>query len=100
MKILISDTLDEEGIKIFEENGFDVVRDFKITKEDLVKEIAKYDAIVVRSRTKLTADILENAKNLKVIGRAGVGLDNIDLKKAKLKKATSKITAAATDHQK
>jgi len=83
MKILISDTLEHEGIKIFEENGFDVVKNFNITKEELAKEIEKYDAIVVRSRTKLTADILEKAKNLKVIGRAGVGLDNIDLKKAK-----------------
>jgi D-3-phosphoglycerate dehydrogenase / 2-oxoglutarate reductase len=83
MKILISDTLDIEGIKIFKENGFDVVTNFNITKEELTKEIEKYDAVVVRSRTKLTANILEKAKNLKVIGRAGVGLDNIDLKKAK-----------------
>jgi D-3-phosphoglycerate dehydrogenase len=83
MKILISDTLDEDGITIFEENGFDVVKNFNITKEELAKEIENYDAIVVRSRTKLTANVLENAKKLKVIGRAGVGLDNIDLKKAK-----------------
>jgi D-3-phosphoglycerate dehydrogenase / 2-oxoglutarate reductase len=83
MKILISDTLDDEGIKIFKENGFDVVKNFNITKEELTREIEKFDAIVVRSRTKLTANILEKAKNLKVIGRAGVGLDNIDLKKAK-----------------
>jgi len=83
MKILISDTLDDEGIKIFKENGFDVVKNFNLTKEELTREIEKFDAIVVRSRTKLTANILEKAKNLKVIGRAGVGLDNIDLKKAK-----------------
>ncbi len=82
MKILISDTLEDEGIKIFEEKGFEVMKKFTITKEDLKKEIGDYDGIVVRSRTKLTADILENAKKLKVIGRAGVGLDNIDLKKA------------------
>ncbi|UCC20013.1 MAG: hydroxyacid dehydrogenase [Promethearchaeota archaeon] len=82
MKILISDKLQDEGIKIFEDNGFDVVKNFTITKEDLKEEIGLYDAIVVRSRTKLTADILENAKNLKVIGRAGVGLDNIDRVKA------------------
>ncbi|MFX1314713.1 MAG: hydroxyacid dehydrogenase [Promethearchaeota archaeon] len=82
MKILVSDKLEEEGIKIFEDNGFDVIKKYTITKEDLKKEIGEYDGIVVRSRTKLTADVLENAKNLKVIGRAGVGLDNIDLKKA------------------
>jgi D-3-phosphoglycerate dehydrogenase len=83
MKILISDKLQEEGIKIFQENGFEVDKKFSITKEELNDEIVNYDGIVVRSRTKLTADILENAKNLKVIGRAGVGLDNVDLKKAK-----------------
>jgi len=82
MKILISDKLEDEGIKIFEDNGFEVLKKFSITKEDLKKEIGEYEGIVVRSRTKLTADILENAKKLKVIGRAGVGLDNIDLKKA------------------
>ncbi|MFX1410499.1 MAG: hydroxyacid dehydrogenase [Promethearchaeota archaeon] len=82
MKILVSDKLEEEGIKIFEDNGFEVIKKYTITKEDLKNEIEEYDGIVVRSRTKLTADILENAKKLKVIGRAGVGLDNIDLKKA------------------
>ncbi|MFX1304335.1 MAG: hydroxyacid dehydrogenase [Promethearchaeota archaeon] len=82
MKILISDKLQDEGIKIFEENGFEVIKKFTITNEELKEEIRDYDGIVVRSRTKLTAEILENAKNLKVIGRAGVGLDNIDRKKA------------------
>ena len=82
MKILISDKLQYEGIKIFEKNGFDVVMNFEITNDQLKKEISNYDGIVVRSRTKLTADILENAKNLKAIGRAGVGLDNIDRNKA------------------
>lgn len=82
MKVLISDKLQEEGVKIFQENGFDVVKDFKITNEELKEEIGNYDGIVIRSRTKLTADVLERAKNLKVIGRAGVGLDNVDRKKA------------------
>lgn len=82
MKILISDKLEEEGIEIFEKNGFEVVKNFEITNEQLKKEIGNYDGIVVRSRTKLTAEVLENAKNLKVIGRAGVGLDNVDREKA------------------
>ena len=82
MKILISDKLQDEGIKIFEDNGFEVVKKFTIDKEELKEEIGDYDGIVVRSRTKLTSDVLENAKNLKVIGRAGVGLDNIDREKA------------------
>ena len=82
VKILISDKLEEEGIEIFEKNGFEVVKNFEITNEQLKKEIGNYDGIVVRSRTKLTAEVLENAKNLKVIGRAGVGLDNVDREKA------------------
>lgn len=82
MKILISDKLQDAGIKIFEDNGFVVVKNFTITKDELKQEIGDYDGIVIRSRTKLTDDVLENAKNLKVIGRAGVGLDNVDRKKA------------------
>ncbi|MCK4285558.1 MAG: hydroxyacid dehydrogenase [Candidatus Lokiarchaeota archaeon] len=82
MKILISDKLQEEGVKIFQENGFDVVKNFDITNEELKKEIGNYDGIVIRSRTKLTADVLEHATNLKAIGRAGVGLDNVDRAKA------------------
>jgi len=82
MKILISDKLQEEGVKILKDNGFDVVKNFEITNDELKNEIGDYDGIVIRSRTKLTADVLENAKNLKAIGRAGAGLDNVDRKKA------------------
>ncbi len=82
MKILISDKLQEEGVKIFKDNGFDVVRNYEITNDELKKEIGNYDGIVIRSRTKLTAEVLEHATNLKVIGRAGVGLDNVDREKA------------------
>jgi D-3-phosphoglycerate dehydrogenase len=82
MKILISDKLQDEGTKVFEDNGFEVDKKFTINNEELKKEIGNYDGIVVRSRTKLTSEVLINAKNLKVIGRAGVGLDNVDLHKA------------------
>jgi D-3-phosphoglycerate dehydrogenase len=82
MNILISDTLQEEGIQILQENGFEVVKNFSITPDELKKEIGKYNGIIVRSRTKLTAEILNEAKNLKVIGRAGAGVDNIDVNKA------------------
>jgi D-3-phosphoglycerate dehydrogenase len=82
MKILISDKLQEEGIKIFEENGFEVDKKFSITNDELKEQIKNYDGIVVRSRTKLTIEVLDQATNLKVIGRAGVGLDNIDRTKA------------------
>lgn len=82
MTILISDKLREEGIKIFQENNFEIIKKFSISPQELKNEIENYDGIVIRSRTKLTADILEKATSLKVIGRAGVGLDNVDLLKA------------------
>jgi len=82
MKVLASDTLQEEGIKVLQESGLEVIKNYKITPEELEQDIENYDAIIIRSRTKLTASVLANAKNLKAIGRAGVGLDNVDLKKA------------------
>ena len=82
MTILISDKLREEGIKIFQENNFKIIKKFSISPQELKNEIENYEGIVIRSRTKLTADILEKATSLKVIGRAGVGLDNVDLLKA------------------
>lgn len=80
MKILVSDPLAEEGLKILKE-----VKEFEVDvntglKPEALKEIIKnYDALIVRSATKVTKDIIDSAKKLKVIGRAGVGLDNVDL---------------------
>ncbi|MHA1274720.1 MAG: hydroxyacid dehydrogenase [Promethearchaeota archaeon] len=82
MKILIADKLRNEAIKIFEESGFEVVNNPIISHEELINEIKDYEGVIIRSRTKITADVLDAAKRLKVIGRAGVGLDNVDLEKA------------------
>ncbi|MBD3193771.1 MAG: 3-phosphoglycerate dehydrogenase [Candidatus Lokiarchaeota archaeon] len=82
MKILISDKIHQDGIKIMEREGFKVVQKYSLTPDQLKDEIHQYDGIIVRSGTKLNSSVLENAPNLKVIGRAGVGLDNIDLQKA------------------
>ncbi len=79
MNILISDRIHEESINVLKNNGFAVKTDFSISMPQLEKEIEKYHAIIIRSRTKLYRDILLKAKNLKIIGRAGVGLDNVDL---------------------
>ncbi len=83
IKVLISDRIFDEGIKILEEKGYSVTRGWSIPKEDLPKIISGYDALIVRSATKVKGELLDNAKNLKVIGRAGEGLDNIDYEKAK-----------------
>lgn len=86
MKILISDALAKEGADILKKvKKFEVVEKFKLTPEELKKEIKGYDAIVIRSGTKLTKDIIKNADNMKVIGRAGVGVDNVDVDAASLK---------------
>jgi D-3-phosphoglycerate dehydrogenase len=83
MKILISDKLAEEGLAILKAvKEFEVVCQYGLSPEDLKKIIGDYDALIIRSGTTVTADIVEHAKKLKVIGRAGVGLDNVDLKAA------------------
>lgn len=78
-RILVSDALSEEGLGILKNAGLEVDYRPDISQEDIAKEISAYDALVIRSRTTVTREILENAKNLKVVGRAGVGLDNVDV---------------------
>lgn len=83
MKILISDSLSEEGLKILKnvpEFSVDMIIDLK--PEQLEEKIKEYDALIVRSATKVTKNIIAAGNNLKVIGRAGVGLDNVDLEAA------------------
>ncbi len=78
-KVIVSDKLSGEGIDILNKTGkiqVDVKTGLK--PEELKEIIGQYDGIVIRSATKLTKDIIESAKNLKVIGRAGSGLDNVD----------------------
>jgi len=83
MRILVSDALSQEGLEILKE-----VKEFQVDvntelKPEALKEIIKdYDALIVRSATKVTKDIINAAAKLKVIGRAGVGLDNVDLEAA------------------
>jgi len=81
--ILITDGLDESGQSILRDAAATVADRSNISAEDLLKEIPTYDGLIVRSRTKVTAAVMEAATKLKVIGRAGVGVDNIDLEAAK-----------------
>jgi len=81
-KILITDGLDEKGQSILRKSA--TVDDKSgISADDLLKVIPGYDALIVRGRTKITASVVAATSNLKVIGRAGVGVDNIDLEAAK-----------------
>jgi D-3-phosphoglycerate dehydrogenase len=82
-KILVSDPLAQEGVDILKKvKEFQVDVKHKLPPEELKQIIKDYDALLVRSETKVTKDIIEAAVNLKVIGRAGVGLDNVDLASA------------------
>lgn len=81
-KILLTDGLGKNGQAILRENAHLEIQN-GITADDLLNIIGEYDALIVRSRTKVTPKLLDAATNLKVVGRAGVGVDNIDLKAAK-----------------
>jgi D-3-phosphoglycerate dehydrogenase len=85
-KVLISDALSKEAVEILEkEKEFKVDVNTKLTPEELKKVIKDYDALLVRSATKVTKDVIEAAGKLKIIGRAGVGLDNVDVDAASKK---------------
>ena len=85
-RIFISDKMSPDGLAHFTGNeGFEVVYDPEITMEDLAEKLGQYDALVVRSRTKVKPEMLERPGNLKIIGRAGAGVDNIDVADAAIK---------------
>jgi D-3-phosphoglycerate dehydrogenase len=79
MKILVSDKLSEKGIEILKNGGLEVDVKTGLKPEELVKIMGEYDGLVVRSATKATPEIISAGKKLKVIGRAGAGVDNIDI---------------------
>jgi D-3-phosphoglycerate dehydrogenase len=78
LKILVSDGLSADGLALLGKTG-EVVSNPKITPAELLAALPEYDALVVRSRTKVTAAVLASGTRLKVVGRAGVGVDNIDV---------------------
>ncbi|MGE4313128.1 MAG: phosphoglycerate dehydrogenase [Pseudobdellovibrionaceae bacterium] len=81
-KVLISDKMDPLAKEIFEKRGVEVDVKTGLSEEELIKIIGEYDGLAVRSSTTATPALLVAAKNMKVIGRAGIGVDNIDLKEA------------------
>ena len=83
MKVLVTDGAAPICSEILRNNGIEVVEDHEISPEDILKTIHEYEGMVVRSRTKVTAEMINNATKMKVIGRAGAGVDNIDTEAAK-----------------
>ncbi|OGR38487.1 MAG: phosphoglycerate dehydrogenase, partial [Desulfobacula sp. RIFOXYB2_FULL_45_6] len=83
MKVLVSDKMDEIGVEIFrKQEGIEVDVKTGLSPEGLKEIIGQYDGLAIRSATKVTKDILDAATNLKVIARAGIGLDNVDIPEA------------------
>ena len=78
-KVLIADKLSPAAVAIFKERGVEADVKTGLAKEELIKIIGDYDGIAIRSATKVTADVLKAAKKLKVVGRAGIGVDNVDI---------------------
>src|ERR1700741_2514719 len=79
MKVIVADKISDRGVELLKETGWKIVA---TTKETLAGELPDADALIVRSATKVTAELLDQAPRLRVVGRAGVGVDPIDLDEA------------------
>jgi len=85
-RVLISDSIDKIAERIFKENDISFDVKTNLSENEIMEIIGDYNALVVRSATKVTKNIIDKSTNLKIIGRAGAGVDNIDIKSAKEKK--------------
>jgi len=81
-RILVCDPINDEGIQKLRQVGFIVDAKPRITADELTKNVKNYDALIVRGRTKVTREVIDRGTRLKAIGRAGVGLDNVDVEMA------------------
>ena len=78
-RVLISDSMSSLAVSKFEEMGVEVVQSAKLSVDELHAAIDDFDGLAVRSATKVTAELLQQTSRLKVVGRAGIGVDNVDL---------------------
>lgn len=81
-RVLCTDEVDESCIKIFKDRGHQVDFLKTLPESELIKIIGEYEGLVVRSATKVTPEVIKHASKMRVIGRAGVGIDNINVKVA------------------
>src|SRR5215208_360519 len=101
-RVLVTDRVSEDGIEMLRTEA-DVDVRFGISPAELIQIIPDYEALVVRSETKVTAEVLDAGRNLVVVGRAGVGVDNIDVEAATragviVVNAPAAITVATAEH--
>ncbi len=78
-RVLISDSMSSQAVAVFEQRGVEVVQSSKLSADELADTIGDFDGLAIRSATKVTAELLERADRLKVVGRAGIGVDNVDV---------------------
>jgi D-3-phosphoglycerate dehydrogenase len=93
--VLICDAIAEDGIQILQQVA-DVTVKTGLKEAELIAEVPRYDALMVRSATKITRPVLEAAKQLQIVGRAGVGVDNIDVAQRPNAASSSSIRRRAT----
>ena len=79
-RVLISDPMSSQAVNVFEQRGIDVVQTGKMTEDELIEMIPDFQGLAVRSTSKVNEKVLAAASQLKVVGRAGIGVDNIDVK--------------------
>ena len=84
VKVLVSDPISDKGLEVLESAGFDIVYHPNPSTDELQSLVSDIGAWIVRSGTKVTSELLKDARNLQVVGRAGVGIDNIDIEAATL----------------
>jgi D-3-phosphoglycerate dehydrogenase len=94
-RILVCDPIHTDGLASLREAGFDLVEDYSLTPDTLLKRIGEFDAVIVRGRTKINTQVLDAGAKLRVIARSGVGLDNIDVETARKKSIQIVSTPAA-----
>lgn len=103
-KVLVADPISEEGLKsLNEDTRFEIIHQTGLSESELIQIIPEFDALIVRSQTQVTANLLNAAHQLKVVARAGVGVDNIDLDHATKRgiiviNAPDGNTISATEH--
>jgi D-3-phosphoglycerate dehydrogenase / 2-oxoglutarate reductase len=85
VKVLISDALSPAAVKIFQDRGIDVTQKTGMKPDEIAAMIGDFDGLAIRSSTKVTKDLLTHAKKLRVVGRAGIGVDNVDVPSASAK---------------
>ncbi len=78
-RVLISDSMSSQAVSVFQDRGIDVVASSKLSETELLDTIGDFDGLAIRSSTNVTSELLERATRLKVVGRAGIGVDNVDV---------------------